>query len=84
MSRVAGDIYRSIREFPVQVSFNDSVLWGHATLVESSCDVDMTHFPFDEQTCYIQYGTLNSDIRVVDMDVSSGYVQRYVHLVSAK
>ena len=76
MSRVSGDTFRSIREFPVQVSSNGVIRWGHATLVESSCDVDMTHFPFDEQTCLIQYGTLNSDMKVVVMDVGVNYVKR--------
>ena len=76
MSRVAGDTFRSIREFPLQVSSSGAIRWGHATLVESSCDVDMKHFPFDEQTCFINYGTLNSDMRVIVMDVDVDYVKR--------
>ncbi|RCN38127.1 Neurotransmitter-gated ion-channel ligand binding domain protein [Ancylostoma caninum] len=45
--------------FPVNfvVSWNGDVLWAPPGIVKFSCDLSMTWFPFDEQMCFLKYGS---------------------------
>ncbi|XP_059159005.1 neuronal acetylcholine receptor subunit alpha-3-like [Physella acuta] len=38
---------------PVFLAFNGSVTWVPGSLFPVSCQLDMTYYPFDNQTCYI-------------------------------
>ena len=80
MNPMAGDTFQSVREFPLQVRHDGSVLWGHTTMMDSPCDVDMSTFPFDRQICYIIYGVLTSDIRTIVVDAESDYIKRLLSL----
>ena len=44
------------------------VTWIYRALVETFCEVNMRYFPFDEQICYIAYGTFDSDSSLVDLE----------------
>ena len=79
---MAGDTFHSVREFPLQVSYDGSVRWGYTTFVDSPCDVDMSKFPFDRQLCHIEYGVLTSDTRTIDINAETPYMKRLVSQVS--
>ena len=74
---MAGDTFQSLREFPLQVSHDGVVRWGYTTFMDSPCEVDMSTFPFDRQTCYITYGVLTSDIRTLVIYAEIPYMKRF-------
>ncbi|XP_035825946.1 neuronal acetylcholine receptor subunit alpha-6 [Aplysia californica] len=39
---------------PVSVSSDGNVFWAPGSIFPTSCSLDMTNYPFDRQTCYIQ------------------------------
>ena len=41
----------------VLVTHNGSVLWPVPVKLMSSCRVDITYFPFDDQTCELNFGS---------------------------
>ena len=42
-------------KFRVYILSNGTVTWALAFQLETHCVVDLRYFPFDEQTCYIQF-----------------------------
>ena len=39
-----------------------NILWMTSAIVETSCDIDITHFPHDEQNCTFQ---VNKNLKVI-------------------
>lgn len=39
----------------VLVNHNGTVLWPVPVKLKSSCKVDITYFPFDDQMCFLRY-----------------------------
>lgn len=39
------------------VNYAGEVIWYPHRLYQSSCSVDVTYFPFDNQTCYLYFGS---------------------------
>ena len=49
------------RDAMVVVSNNGEVLWIPPAIYMSSCGIDITHFPFDIQECYMKFGSWTYD-----------------------
>ena len=43
------------------VSHEGSVLWIPQAIFRSSCHIDITHFPFDVQSCSLKFGSWTYD-----------------------
>ena len=43
------------------VRHDGNVFWPVPTKLQSSCKVDVTYFPFDQQTCYMKFGSWTYD-----------------------
>jgi nicotinic acetylcholine receptor len=43
------------------VSHNGNVFWPPPTKFRSTCPVDVTYFPFDDQTCIMKLGSWTYD-----------------------
>lgn len=43
------------------VSFDGNVFWPPPTKFRSTCPVDVTYFPFDDQTCIMKLGSWTYD-----------------------
>jgi len=43
------------------VSYDGNIFWPIPTKLKSSCKVDVTYFPFDEQRCYMKFGSWTYD-----------------------
>lgn len=40
-----------------RVYSNGTVVWKPPTMFRSTCEIDVEHFPFDIQTCYLRFGS---------------------------
>ncbi len=47
--------------FPVQVFTDGTVVWAPTGEFTSSCELIMSDFPFDSQTCHLDFGNLVHD-----------------------
>ena len=46
--------------------------WIPSAIYKSSCEVDMTNFPFDEQSCSFKFGSWTYDGLKLDLDFMNG------------
>ncbi|WAR00949.1 ACH1-like protein [Mya arenaria] len=51
----------------VVVSSDGSCLWVPPGMLKSTCDIDITWFPFDEQKCEMKFGSWSHDGRFLDL-----------------
>uniref|UniRef100_A0A1I8J982 Neur_chan_LBD domain-containing protein n=1 Tax=Macrostomum lignano TaxID=282301 RepID=A0A1I8J982_9PLAT len=77
----AADFADSLMPALAMIDSNGTVFWPIPTKLRSSCKVDVTYFPFDEQVCNLKFGSWTYDGYQVDLhllksdvDVSS-YVE---------
>ena len=43
------------------VDYEGNVIWSRPGIITSTCSFDLTHFPFDEQVCYLKFGSWSYD-----------------------
>ncbi|XP_033628138.1 neuronal acetylcholine receptor subunit alpha-3-like [Asterias rubens] len=58
------------------VKYDGTVLWNPPVIFRSSCSIDISFFPFDEQRCKMKFGTWTYDGSVVDLNPLSHRVER--------
>ncbi len=61
----ADDRLKEHRDAFAVVSFDGSVLWIPQAIFKSSCVIDITHFPFDEQECTLKVRCVPINVRYV-------------------
>ena len=54
------------------VSSDGTVLWILMAIFKSTCSIDITHFPFDEQTCILKFGSWTYDGFKLDVNFYDG------------
>lgn len=47
------------------------VTWTVPLMIKSSCPVDVTYFPYDQQTCEVHFGSWIYDVTKVDLQLLS-------------
>lgn len=57
----ADDRMKEHRDAFAVVASDGTVLWIPQAIFKSSCVIDITHFPFDEQTCTLKFGSWTYD-----------------------
>ena len=60
-----------------QLSSDGSVSMLIADLIESTCDVDVTYFPFDEQTCVIQFMAFSYSTDQINLTAHNAFLEHY-------
>ncbi|VDO73214.1 unnamed protein product [Schistosoma margrebowiei] len=64
----ADERLREHRDARVVVSSNGEMLWVPQALFKSTCEVEITYFPFDTQICMLEFGSWTYD--KTQMDIS--------------
>lgn len=59
--RSADDYTRGYMNSKAMVSYDGNVFWPPPTKFRSTCPVDVTYFPFDDQTCVMKLGSWTYD-----------------------
>ena len=60
------------REAMAVVSYDGTVLWIPMAIFKSTCSIDITHFPFDEQKCTLKFGSWTYDGFKLNIDFYDG------------
>jgi len=56
------------------ITYSGNVFWPVPTKLLSTCKVDVTYFPFDEQFCLLKFGSWTYDgFQVTDCDYSAPF-----------
>ncbi|KAH8868534.1 Neuronal acetylcholine receptor subunit alpha-7 [Schistosoma japonicum] len=63
----ADERLREHRDARVVVSSNGETLWLPQALFKSTCEVEITYFPFDTQICMLEFGSLTYDRTQMDI-----------------
>lgn len=50
--------------------YDGTVTWKPPAIYKSFCEIDVEYFPFDEQTCYMKFGSWTSDGNTVTTTTS--------------
>ena len=74
-SSVIDVIYSAWQKFLCRAFFNGRVDWHVAGSFESSCDLNMYKFPFDTQTCSLEFGSLVHVISVLRLTAMVDFVE---------
>ena len=51
----------------VKMKFDGNASWLSSGIFKSMCEVDVTYFPFDEQECFLKFGSWSFDSSKVDL-----------------
>ncbi|CAF4828434.1 unnamed protein product [Pieris macdunnoughi] len=58
--------------------YTGKVLWTPPAIFKSSCEIDVRYFPFDQQTCFLKFGSWSYDgdqAKVVDQPPGIGTLE---------
>nr|XP_018912441.1 PREDICTED: acetylcholine receptor subunit alpha-L1 isoform X1 [Bemisia tabaci]XP_018912442.1 PREDICTED: acetylcholine receptor subunit alpha-L1 isoform X2 [Bemisia tabaci] len=47
--------------------FDGKVVWTPPAIFKSSCEIDVRYFPFDQQTCFMKFGSWSYDGNQIDL-----------------
>ncbi len=78
----ADDYNKGFMQSKAMVKPDGKVFWPLPVKLRSSCKIDVTYFPFDDQICLIKFGSWTySGLQVDLVNASSqGYLIKFFHL----
>ncbi|CAI2735578.1 unnamed protein product [Schistosoma spindalis] len=64
----ADERLQEFREGRLVVDSSGNILWIQQALFRSTCQVEITYFPFDSQVCMLEFGSMAYDKTQLDLD----------------
>ncbi|TGZ55998.1 hypothetical protein CRM22_010247 [Opisthorchis felineus] len=64
----ADERLQEYREGGLLVHSNGDILWLQQALFKSTCQVEITYFPFDSQVCMLEFGSLTYDKSLLELE----------------
>jgi len=61
---------------------NGKVVWTPPAIFKSSCEIDVRYFPFDQQTCFMKFGSWTYD--GFQVKISLAVVFNYTNFYNSK
>ncbi|KAL0974088.1 hypothetical protein UPYG_G00215240 [Umbra pygmaea] len=79
----ADDDFSGPMDTNVVLRYNGEITWDAPAITQSSCDVDVSYFPFDSQECNLTFGswTYNGNQVDITMGMDSGDLSDFVENV---
>ena len=68
------DLSLADNKFRVQIYANGDILWLPGFKFHTTCKVDLTHFPFDTQMCFINVTSWLYTTQYVEFNITTDYV----------
>lgn len=68
-SKVDRDALSVQQELMIMINFEGNCSMTYAKFYKSTCEIDVTFFPFDEQICKQEFGSWNYDERYLRLKV---------------
>ncbi|KAF6768958.1 hypothetical protein AHF37_12748, partial [Paragonimus kellicotti] len=56
------------REAGLLVYSDGNILWLQQALFKSTCQVEITYFPFDSQVCMLEFGSLTYEKELMELE----------------
>lgn len=66
-----GEVNEPSRDRMVHVKFNGTNSLSFARFFKSTCEVDVSNFPFDDQLCEMIFGSWSQDATLLRLNVSN-------------
>eukprot|EP00794_Sanderia_malayensis_P007494 gene7494-8325_t len=63
---------------------NGVIIWSNPALYKSSCSLDMTNFPFDDQKCLLNFGSLTYNTSSSDIFPEKNEVETFRYVKSGE
>ena len=48
------------------VDYEGQVTWSNPAIFLSSCEMDITYFPLDDQVCKLEFGSWSHNVNLID------------------
>ena len=60
---------RHLKDIMIYMTYDGNCTLTFATFFKSTCEIDVTYFPFDVQTCLLEFGSWSEDKRLLQLKV---------------
>lgn len=81
LSGRADDTFEGIMKTNAEIQYDGSVTWYAPAIFKSSCRINIKYFPFDEQSCLLQFGSWAFQTNQLDLinRSASGDVSSFIN-----
>uniref|UniRef100_A0A915HIZ7 Neurotransmitter-gated ion-channel ligand-binding domain-containing protein n=1 Tax=Romanomermis culicivorax TaxID=13658 RepID=A0A915HIZ7_ROMCU len=76
--RNADKIFDTLWPANAIVSYNGTVVWIPPTVTKTTCKIDVTYFPFDDQRCPLKFGSWTYGGAQIDFTLGDVVQETYV------
>ena len=67
--RATMNYYKNFRSYYIQIDFNGSVSFSTFATLYSYCDFDLQWYPYDQQTCKLEFASGSYDEKMVIFEI---------------